>query len=85
MPALLRVILARLVGSVVAALVTWLASKGFDVPTKVTEELVTEIVTVLLTVFSIVYGLVHTAISAKINPKDVSSPTAAELTAKRGY
>jgi hypothetical protein len=74
MPAALRVILARILGSLAGGIAAWLVGKGFTVD----QNTIDAFVTVLLFVFGVVYSIVHTIISARINPKDVSSPTAAK-------
>ena len=74
MPAVLRVVLGRLLGALIAGVVAWLAGKGIEID----QQTIDAAIAFLLTVFTIVYSLIHTAINAHINPKDVSSPAVAE-------
>jgi uncharacterized membrane protein (DUF441 family) len=78
MPALLRVLLGRYIGVLVGAFVTWLAGKGIVV----TQENVDFVVTALVGIFGVVYSTIHTLVNARINPKDVSSPTIAAAQAQ---
>jgi cation transporter-like permease len=75
MPSVLRVILARVIGALVAGLVAYFAGKGITID----KETIEAVITVMMTVFTILYGLIHTAINARINPHDVSSPTVAAI------
>lgn len=79
MIALLRPIIARLLGAWIAGVCTWLAVHfGIVIPdeaqTKAIEALVLWVIPTLLTF----YSLAHKWISAKVNPGDAATPKMAE-------
>jgi hypothetical protein len=79
MPDFLRPVVARIAGALVAALVTWLASKyGVVIPEEAKGQLTEGTVAAMMTLFTVVYALVHKAVSVKTNPADAASPSLAE-------
>jgi hypothetical protein len=76
MPAVLRVVLARIIGALLGGLVAWLAGKGIQS----TQANVDLVISALLTIFTIVYGLVHTDSQAlDINPGRIFPSQVAQL------
>lgn len=76
---LFRPVLGRIVGSLVAALATWLEARfGWKLDPASQAQLSAGILVTLMTTFSIVYALVHKAVSAKVNPADAATPAMAE-------
>lgn len=75
----LRPILARLIGSLVAALATWLATRwGIQLDEGARGQLTAGLLSVALGVFGVVYSLVHRAVSTRVNPADAATPALAE-------
>lgn len=66
-------LLSRIIGIAVAALGTWLASKGIDIDTDTRTQLVTAIVAVLLPIFTAIYAIVHRLVDRYVNPGDAAS------------
>jgi uncharacterized membrane protein len=78
MPYILRPIIARVVGIIVAALVTWLSTKfGITVSDDDKQKLADGIIT-LVTIFATTYVVTHQTVSVKTNPSDSASPRLAE-------
>lgn len=71
----IRPVLARIVGAVVAGVLTWLATKfGVVIPKETAGQLTENLVAAMLVMFSIIYALVHRAVSVKTNPTDAAQP-----------
>lgn len=76
---LFRPIAARVVGSLVGSVATWLAIKwGVQLDDGARGQLTDGIVSVGLAVFGVVYSLVHRTVSLKLNPVDAASPSLAQ-------
>ena len=77
-PDWIRPVLSRVVGLVVASLVTWLATKyGIVVPESAKTQLTETGVVALMAVFGTVYALVHRGVSIRTNPTDAAKPSVA--------
>lgn len=78
-PDWLRPILSRVIASVVASALAWLARKGIDLGLSDadTTRFTDGVMYVVLSLWGVAYAVIHKAISVRINPTDAASPAIA--------
>lgn len=75
---MLRPFLSRVIGTVVGALVAWLAAKGINIDAKTQQQVIEALITIIIPVYSIAREIVHRLIDKRINPADAASTRIAQ-------